>query len=119
LLGRLVERIESRGDSVPVWAWTNLLAHGTDGDLGAESGTEWPGWDAAEKEWRQVRSYLATEVLHSAKLHGPLAEVQRVVLVPLELELASNAEVAEWKPGQWAITVETALTHQHQVGKRG
>ena len=33
LAGRLVERIEQAGARVPVWAWTNLLAHGTERDL--------------------------------------------------------------------------------------
>jgi hypothetical protein len=58
-------------------------------------------------------------VLFCAEAHGSLAEVQRVVLVPLELKLAASAEAAEWKPGQWAMTVEAALTQQHQVGQRG
>jgi hypothetical protein len=38
--GRFVERAEARGDFVPVWAWTNLLAHGSDKDLRAEQTIE-------------------------------------------------------------------------------
>ena len=33
LLGRYVEHLESRSLAVPVWAWTNVLAHGTSDDL--------------------------------------------------------------------------------------
>jgi hypothetical protein len=58
-------------------------------------------------------------VLHRAGVNGSLAEVQKVVLVPLELKLASSPEAADWKPGRWAMIVEAALTEQHQVGQRG
>ena len=29
LTGTLVERLEADGRAIPVWAWTNLLAHGS------------------------------------------------------------------------------------------
>ncbi|MGA3222020.1 MAG: hypothetical protein ABSE77_23630 [Acidimicrobiales bacterium] len=117
--GGLAERIESRIGTVPVWAWTNLLAHGTEDELGSESSRASPPWGDPAREWRQARSYLATDVLHRAEVNGSLAEVQRVVLVPLELKLASTPEVAGWSPGRWVMTVEAALTEQHQVGQRG
>ena len=118
LRGRLVERIESRGERVPAWTWTNLLAHGTMDDLRAEvlprrrSAT-------AEGQWRQARSFLAGEVLVCAGAYTSLSELQRVVLVPLELSLASTPEAALWKPGRWAIAVERALTRPNPFGPCG
>ncbi len=117
--GGLAERIESRAGTVPAWAWTNLLAHGTEDALRSESSRASPPWGDPAREWREARSYLAVDVLHRAEVNGSLAEVQRVILVPLELKLASSPEAANWKPGRWAMTVEAALTEQHQVGQRG
>ena len=111
LVGRLVELIESRAGNVPVWAWTNLLAHGTEKDLRAAAATVWAGGVADRARWHQARSYLAAEVLHCAQLHRSLAELQRAVLVPLALRLASSPEVAGWGPGRWATTVEMELTN--------
>ena len=119
LLGHLVDRLERRGDSVPVWAWTNLLAHGTLAELITESNRSRPGGAAAHRQWRYARSYLAAEVLDYAKLSRSLADVQRVVLVPLELKLASSPAAADWRPSQWALAVECALARRHQVGRPG
>ena len=68
LVGSLAERIQSRAGTVPVWAWTNLLAHGTAEGLRSESARAGPGWGAPARPWRQARSYLATEVLHCAEI---------------------------------------------------
>jgi hypothetical protein len=111
LLGSLVDLIESRAGNVPVWAWTNLLAHGTEEDLQGAAATVLAGGVAEHTQWHQARSYLAAEVLHCAQLHGSLAELQRAVLVPLELGLTSRPEVAGWGPGRWATTVEMELTN--------
>ena len=119
LRGHLVERLERRGVSVPVWAWTNLLAHGTLEELITESNNSRPRGAAAHSQWRYARSYLAAEVLDYAKLSRSLADVQRVVLVPLELKLASSPAAANWRPSQWALAVECALARRHQVGRPG
>lgn len=120
LNGRLVERAERLKVAVPVWAWTNLLAHGSRQDLVTESGRVWSRWDCSVGvQWRRARSYLAGEVLLYAGPYGSLAEVQRVVLVPLELSLAATPEVADWRPSRWALAVESALTQQHHVGHQG
>ncbi|HXW81017.1 MAG TPA: hypothetical protein VEJ84_16050 [Acidimicrobiales bacterium] len=119
LKGHLVERIEDRADMVPAWAWTNLLAHGTVGELRAECAP--PGLRRAVKNrrWRQARSHLAAQVLECATACGPLDEIQRFVLIPLELQLASRAEVSVWCPGRWIVAVETALTQRRQAGRCG
>ena len=102
--GHLAETLEWRGHQVPVWAWTNLLAHAGPGELEADS---YAGSDRADV-WRQARSYLAGEVL---RLAGPqdLHQLQQAVLVPLELRLASCPGAARWKPVQWAHEVLSAL----------
>ena len=115
-MGRLAERPQVRTGDVPVWAWTNLLAHGSEKDLRAESaavcGRGTYGW-----RWGQARSYLAGEVLHCAQLCGSLAAVQTTVLVPLELELASTPAVTCWTPARWGMTVLTALANASTVSR--
>ena len=66
------------GDSVPAWAWTNLLAHGTAEDLRTESGSPRLRGVGKYRQWRQARSYLAAEVLDCTGPCGSLLEVQRV-----------------------------------------
>ncbi len=112
LNGHLVERIESRAESVPAWTWTNLLAHGTVEDLHRESRSPRLRGVVKYRQWRQARSYLAAEVLDCTLPCGSLLEVQTSILVPLELQFASTAEVAKWSPGRWAVAVDAALTRR-------
>jgi len=108
LLGHLAERSLTLTGDVPVWAWANLLAHGTEDELRTEAvPTSRPG-DAAW-QWRQARSYLAGEVLHSAQLYGSLAEAQEKLVAPIELWLASSPEVNHWGPSRWVMAVMKAL----------
>jgi hypothetical protein len=72
----------------------------------------------SDDEWRAARSYLAVEVLNLAAEFGPLAELQRRVLVPLEQRLASRPEVAGWRPRQWVESVEAALDKHRQACRR-
>ena len=115
LCGRLVERAEAHGDFVPVWAWTNLLAHGSDKDLRAELTMGLPQRDKAVRQWHEARSYLAAEVLWQAAQYGSLEKVQEAVLMPLELDLASRTDVIRWRRRRWAQAVEQALTQQRRV----
>jgi hypothetical protein len=117
LAGHLAERVEAQAGVVPVWAWTNLLAHGSEDDVrSACSTTRFPR--RAPDVWRDARSHLATELLELAERYGPLVEVQRSVLVPLELEHASSVEVAGWGPRQWEASVEAALGRHRRVSRR-
>lgn len=108
LVGRYAELVETRGDRVPVWAWTNLLAHGRAGDLRKASSPGWSG-PADSRKWRAARGYLSLEVLEAAESLGSLGEVQETVLVPLELSLAGRAEVEHWSCSRWVKAVRTAL----------
>lgn len=109
LAGRLVDRLEGR---VPVWAWTNLLAHGSEEDLRAETLQPW------SDEWRIARASLASSLLVLASTYGPLEEVQRRLLIPLELDLAARAEVAGWEPRGWASTVTQAIESYRRQCRR-
>ncbi|HLN05345.1 MAG TPA: hypothetical protein VK217_03635 [Acidimicrobiales bacterium] len=114
LAGHVAERIEGRAAGVPAWAWTNLLAHGSERDLRSERAVDRPRQVTSSDEWRAARSYLAAEVLNFASGLGSLAELQRTVLVPLEQQFASLPEVGGWGPRQWVASVEAALDkHRH------
>lgn len=105
---QLAEHFEQRHQSVPVWAWTNLLAHGSEQDL--RSDQTLPEQQLAfDGQWHRARSYLAAELLALAGRSCPLVDLQRDVLVPLELDLASRPEVNGWSPPQWVSCVETAV----------
>ena len=110
--GTLAEHWEERGLPLPVWVWTNLLAHGSDG-LITESvaRANRPRWML--RRWRIARSYLAYEVLDRCGHDSPLAALQCTVLIPLELEMAAHPEVSRWSPRQWVDTVDQAIRTGH------
>ena len=90
LEGRYADALAGAGMPVPVWAWVNLLAHGTEDELREAAGTL-----GTSEHWVQARAFLAGEVIDAAGVPGAsLRSLQREVLVPLELELA-----AEQRPG--------------------
>lgn len=116
LAGRFAEHLEARGERVPEWAWSNLLAHGSDGRLVAAALAQ-PVHPAGSGGWRQARSYLAGEVLETAARNGPLPQLQALVLVPLELASAERPDGAGFTPGQWVNTVLAALS-DHRAHSR-
>ena len=108
LAGRLVEFLERRKALVPAWAWTNLLAHGSVEQLSTVSLEEHFRGGDEYREWREGRSYLATETPAGARSFGPLLIVQKA-LVPLELTLAAHPESNMSSPTQWVVHVEALL----------
>ena len=118
LAGRLAERIEERAERVPVWAWTNLLAYGSEQDLCSERRRARQQCSVSGHPWCEGRSHFVAELLDLAHEYGPLAEIQRTVLVPLELEFASCTEVAEWEPFQWVASVDVGLGKCRQAYRR-
>lgn len=108
LLGRYADRLESLSIAVPVWAWTNLLAHADEHTLRAARLAADTG-DRAADEWHAARGYLAAAVLDAAGSTGALAEVQWSALVPLEMDLARRPEVGGWSCRQWVDAVRAAL----------
>ena len=87
LTGTLAEHLDERGIVVPVWAWTNLLAHG-DPEQITECVSQ-PGKPrrSAGTGASPGRS-LAFEIFDLMDAGCPLEELQSEVLIPLELEMA-------------------------------
>ncbi|HET9443366.1 MAG TPA: hypothetical protein VFO65_08575 [Acidimicrobiales bacterium] len=108
LAGRYADDLTAVGLPVPVWAWTNLLAHGTLDEL-REIAPRGDRVGVVPDEWPRARSFLASEILGLVDGGVRLDRLQRMVLVPLELELSSQAMVAWWRPGRWIATVLAAL----------
>jgi hypothetical protein len=112
--GSYAEYLERRYHRVPAWAWTNLLAHGTEEELRhAARSRHRTFWDV--NVWRHARSYLAGEVLDAADQAGSLCSVQTAVLVPLELELISWVPAQRCCAGEWATRVLAALEDRGHV----
>lgn len=112
LNGTLAEYWEEQGTSVPVWSWTNLLAHGTEDQI-TESVHHPSKPRRTGRSWRIARSYLAFELLEITAGGVSLGELQTTILIPLELELAAHPEVSRWTPRRWVDTVDEAIRNQH------
>ncbi len=108
LNGTLAEYWDEKGVIVPVWAWMNLLAHGTEEQIN-EMVAHPSRPRRAVRNWRIARSYLATEVLDLVDAHFTLRDMQSTILVPLELEMAARPEVGRWTPRQWLDVVDYAM----------
>jgi hypothetical protein len=114
LTGTLAEQLESQGQLVPVWAWTNLLAHGNEA-LILESISRPFRHRLLARNWWMARADLADVVLDMTHWSSSLLELQEFVLIPLELSLASRPETALWSPRQWTEAVTVALHHQNHT----
>ncbi len=108
LLGSYVEHLETRAEPIPVWAWTNLLAHGSRADL-VRAAKEVHGGRSPARRWRVVRALVAREVLDVVGDGASLLDVQREVLAPLELAIAAHPDAWSWTPQRWLNIVRSAL----------
>lgn len=92
LSGSYADWLMRRHRSVPAWAWVNRLAHGTIDELDElRAGVFAPVATTTDVSlWHQVLTFLASEVLDRAVDHDELRELQRTVLVPVELRLADQ-----------------------------
>lgn len=88
LAGRYADHLRGRGRVVPAWAWLNQLSHGTAEELRALAASTTAG--PADAEWHGAVGFLAAEVLGATGDGVSLPALQRDVLVPLELEMASR-----------------------------
>jgi hypothetical protein len=111
LEGRLAEHWERHGFVVPVWAWTNLLAHGTR-EVIAETVARRERGRRFARQWRVARSYMANVLLEVADGPRQLVALQTEVLIPLELEMATLPAVSRWSPRQWVDAVDWAIRSQ-------
>jgi hypothetical protein len=103
--GRFADLLFDRGDRVPVWAWSNLLAHGTESELRREVKRR-----RSVDPWRRVRGTLAARLLEGVDAGRiALAEFQRETLVPLELELMSRTTETGWTVSKLEALVSAVL----------
>lgn len=89
LTGRYGERLRAANRPVPGWVWFNRLAHGSRDDLAelrADATAQSPAPD-----WDRALAVLSGEILHAVDDDPQrLRTLQRDVLIPLELRLASD-----------------------------
>jgi len=116
LTGTYAEQLETQGRPVPVWAWTNLLAHGNE-DLILKSISQPFRHRLLARNWWMARAALADMVLDITHWSSSLLELQESVLIPLELDLASRSETSLWSPRQWEEAVTFALRHQNHTDR--
>jgi hypothetical protein len=118
LSGALPEALGDADGPPPAWTWLNLLAHGGVADLQAACAQSRAPVAAHSAEWVQARAFLAGEILDRAATPEQLARLQRDVLVPLELELASRPGTGRFRPQDLVTAVLGALPsrsrrHEH------
>ena len=93
LSGRMSECIADQGRAVPDWVWLNALAHGDRDRISGLSVREDAGSLSRDDSWVRALGFLAAEVIAAS---GPspvgLEELQRSVLVPLELDLLAQGD---------------------------
>ena len=114
LNGALAELWEEQEAAVPVWTWTNLLAHGSERRIRESLGRSLKPRRTG-RSWRIARSYLAHRVLEQIGQDFTLEEFQATVLQPLEFELAEHPEVERWTPRRWVDAVDEAIRNQHST----
>ncbi|MGD0747106.1 MAG: hypothetical protein ABSB68_04795 [Acidimicrobiales bacterium] len=112
--GTLAEYWDERGVDVPIWAWTNLLAHGSE-ELISESITGPARPRRAARNWRIARSYLAQRMMELSDARCTLSDLQWNVLIPLELEMADRPELERMTPTQWVEIVDRAIRNEHSA----
>ena len=95
-------------EPAPVWAWINLLAHGT-----AEQFRHETVAPAGTDDWHRARSLLAARLLAGvAAGDTSLAVIQRDVLVPLEFKIMSSRTAYCWSHSQLVTVVLSALAER-------
>lgn len=114
LNGTLAEFWEEQGTAVPVWTWTNLLAHGSESQI-HDSLYRSAKLRRTGRSWRIARSYLAYQVLDLASEEFTIEQFQSTLLLPLEFELAARPDVERWTPRRWVDTVEELIRNQHST----
>ena len=112
--GTLAEYWDDKGMDVPVWAWMNLLAHGSARQIGECIARPYRP-RRSSRSWRIARSYLAYEVLDVTDMEYTLAELQSTVLIPLELEMSAQPEAGDCSPREWVDMVEDAIRSQYSA----
>ena len=92
LAGRFAHFVR-RGREPPPWAWFAVLAHADEDEVEAIASAGLPDRRIRRSDsWDQALAFLAQEMLcRATDAHQGLRDLQRSVLVPLELELAAHS----------------------------
>ena len=114
LTGRFPEYLVDHGRLVPVWAQVNKLAHGSEDDIEADAaGHDSPVTASGGTQWQAAMSFLAQELISEAtRRRVSVAELQRSILVPLELELFKTRLRSTMTLPIFVSTVRGALVEQ-------
>lgn len=95
LSGAFARLLIHKHPSVPEWAWLNVVAHGTEAQIASFLAENAHGLSPVEQVWRDAMTFLDREVIATKRAVGcSLEELQRCVLVPLELEMATQPSVS-------------------------
>jgi hypothetical protein len=106
LRGDYADYLVHDGAPIPMWARLNPLCHRDEQGVAALAAGRVPGDEA----WGAATTYLAEEVLCASARHGTsVSEIQRSVLIPLELELASMPQRVAARPAVLVRAVLRAL----------
>lgn len=114
LNGTLAEFWDDRGVVVPVWAWTNLLAHGSEALITETIARPYRN-RRVTRSWRIARAYLAYELLDLVDPEFTLEDMQAAVLVPIEVQMSASPQVSRWSSRQWVEAVDDAIRNQHST----
>jgi hypothetical protein len=109
LAGQSALALRESGTPVPPWAWLNMLAHATRQELVrvAVHGLE---DENVPEAWERAVAMIAREVLALADERAcATGDVQRDVLVPIELEMTHELGWATVAPGLLVMHVVAAL----------
>lgn len=112
LSGRLVQTWHDQWLMVPAWGWLTVLAHGGPDEVAALSDTA-TYWSPSERSWSLALSFLAGEILARAPTPEALRDLQRTVLVPLELEMLRVEGGTVVEPRELVCRVLTAVADVH------
>ena len=97
LAGRLAAYLRDTGRPIPPAGWLNQVAHATTGELVDLASGD--AYGARPATWHRAVGYLSRSLLERARETGrPIAQLQRDLLVPLELELIGDTDAVHLDP---------------------
>ena len=119
LSGHYAEYLETRNESVPNWAWLNVLAHGDLEQLRSlvDRNNLYGRAGMRTSAWWQALAFLAGEILSHQGDDRSLDELRRSVLVPLELNGLAMSRPPQ-RPGDLVRTVLDALDEHPSSWRR-
>ncbi|MEW6470879.1 MAG: hypothetical protein AB1679_01290 [Actinomycetota bacterium] len=95
LAGRLAAYLQDLGRPVPAVGWLNQVVHATPRELSLLAVTG-EAYALQPRLWCRAVGYLARNLLERARETGrPIEQLQRELLVPLELELIGDPAAAD------------------------